>query len=290
MFSKKKKKIEISAPSNFQHRVHTGFDSHSNKFVGLPKQWASLVDDKPANSSPYRPSPMIDPSSYTDVPEVHQRPQNGPQNGSSVVRSNSLRSNSPPQFRRHKPLPPNLPPVPESEHFGRNFRAHPMNQVPVGMMSNRSSVSSEIPPPLQRPMPSNGGYQPQAYRVQPPQRSQGPPSRPVSVVPDESVVPGGTNVIAGYDPATGKPRYFHKGIVRVLQMWRIDCSNPFDLMRNFVNSFVSVTISLATLKFCSDCHRMPCKLFCCFSGVEDQPQSHSHCKYLFIIQFESGER
>ena len=45
MFSKKKKKIEISAPSNFQHRVHTGFEN--NKFVGLPKQWASLVDDKP---------------------------------------------------------------------------------------------------------------------------------------------------------------------------------------------------------------------------------------------------
>ena len=45
MFSKKKKKIEISAPSNFQHRVHTGFDNSSNKFVGLPKQWASLVVD-----------------------------------------------------------------------------------------------------------------------------------------------------------------------------------------------------------------------------------------------------
>merc|ERR1711953_1079293 len=68
MFSKKKssKKIEISAPSNFQHRVHTGFDNHSNKFVGLPKQWASLVDDKPASQSPYRPAPMVDPMTITN--------------------------------------------------------------------------------------------------------------------------------------------------------------------------------------------------------------------------------
>ena len=107
MFSKKKKKIEISAPSNFQHRVHTGFDNHSNKFVGLPKQWASLVDDKPAAQSPYRPSPMVDPSTFT--PEaLDSRGQDGNHrlmNGSgsmasSVVRSNSLRSNSPPQIRR----------------------------------------------------------------------------------------------------------------------------------------------------------------------------------------------
>ncbi len=54
MFSKKKKKVEISAPSNFQHRVHTGFDNHSNKFVGLPKQWASLVGDESGAASPHR--------------------------------------------------------------------------------------------------------------------------------------------------------------------------------------------------------------------------------------------
>ena len=130
MFSKKKKKIEISAPSNFQHRVHTGFDNHSNKFVGLPKQWASLVDDKPGGESPLRPSPMVDPSSYTDVLDD---PGGGPPPGhpgknpytnnhhqrlmqNSVVRSNSLRSNSPPQFRRRGPPPaPHLPPVPETD-------------------------------------------------------------------------------------------------------------------------------------------------------------------------------
>lgn len=43
MFSKKKKKPLISPPSNFEHRVHTGFDRRENKYVGLPLQWASLV-------------------------------------------------------------------------------------------------------------------------------------------------------------------------------------------------------------------------------------------------------
>ena len=53
----------------------------------------------------------------------------------------------------------------------------------------------------------------QAYRVPHPAASQQqqqqqimrPPSRPVSTIPnadDSSVVPGGTNVISGYDPAT----------------------------------------------------------------------------------------
>ena len=65
MFSKKKKKIEISAPSNFQHRVHTRFDNPSNKYVGLPKQWASLVVDEAGSVSPHRPTPMVDPSAIT---------------------------------------------------------------------------------------------------------------------------------------------------------------------------------------------------------------------------------
>lgn len=43
MFTKKKKKPIISMPSNFEHRVHTGFDRREGKFVGLPPQWASLI-------------------------------------------------------------------------------------------------------------------------------------------------------------------------------------------------------------------------------------------------------
>ncbi|KAF3849659.1 hypothetical protein F7725_019378 [Dissostichus mawsoni] len=56
MFGKKKKRLEISAPSNFEHRVHTGFDPREQKFTGLPQQWQSLLADT-AN----RPKPMLAP-------------------------------------------------------------------------------------------------------------------------------------------------------------------------------------------------------------------------------------
>ncbi|KAL3231997.1 hypothetical protein MRX96_023084 [Rhipicephalus microplus] len=60
MFAKKKKKPIISAPSNFEHRVHTGFDRREGRFVGLPPQWASLI-----GGGQDRPKPIIDPSNIT---------------------------------------------------------------------------------------------------------------------------------------------------------------------------------------------------------------------------------
>ncbi|XP_004634354.1 serine/threonine-protein kinase PAK 5 isoform X1 [Octodon degus] len=105
MFGKKKKKIEISGPSNFEHRVHTGFDPQEQKFTGLPQQWHSLLADT-AN----RPKPMVDPSCITPIQLApmktivrgHKPCQESSINGLledldsiSVTRSNSLRQESP---------------------------------------------------------------------------------------------------------------------------------------------------------------------------------------------------
>ncbi|RXM30738.1 Serine/threonine-protein kinase PAK 4 [Acipenser ruthenus] len=63
MFTKKKKlRIQISAPSNFEHRVHTDFDQNEQKYVGLPRQWQSLIEE-----SAKRPKPLIDASCITTV-------------------------------------------------------------------------------------------------------------------------------------------------------------------------------------------------------------------------------
>lgn len=62
MFGKKKKRVEISAPSNFEHRVHTGFDQHEQRFTGLPRQWQSLIEE-----SARRPKPLIDPACITSI-------------------------------------------------------------------------------------------------------------------------------------------------------------------------------------------------------------------------------
>ncbi|XP_075060084.1 serine/threonine-protein kinase PAK 5 isoform X1 [Mixophyes fleayi] len=122
MFGKKKKKIEISGPSNFEHRVHTGFDHKEQKFIGLPQQWQSLLADT-AN----RPKPMVDPSCITPIQLAPMKsplklereastktivrgskpPQDSSINGLledfdniSVTRSNSLRKESPPTPRQ----------------------------------------------------------------------------------------------------------------------------------------------------------------------------------------------
>ncbi|XP_045517383.1 serine/threonine-protein kinase PAK mbt [Pieris brassicae] len=143
MFSKKKKKPLISPPSNFEHRVHTGFDRRENKFVGLPLQWASLVGNNQILKSSNRPLPLVDPSEITpteildlktvvrgdhrtsSVAAISRPTSTNPitqpvQNGvilpkmSNVARSNSLRSSSPPRIRRDLRGQANIPPsVPE---------------------------------------------------------------------------------------------------------------------------------------------------------------------------------
>lgn len=68
MFSKKKKRLEISAPSNFEHRVHTGYDQHEQKFTGLPRQWQGLIEE-----SAKRPKPLVDPVCITTIQHASQK-------------------------------------------------------------------------------------------------------------------------------------------------------------------------------------------------------------------------
>ncbi|KAF4099961.1 serine/threonine-protein kinase PAK 6b [Onychostoma macrolepis] len=116
MFQRKKKKkrrLEISTPRNFEHRVHTSFDPVQGCFVGLPPQWQSLIDTL------RRPKPVVDPSSVT---RVQLKPQKRIVRGSfighedyisaaiaqmnrlSVTSSNSLRRTSPSLRKRAQSL------------------------------------------------------------------------------------------------------------------------------------------------------------------------------------------
>ncbi|KAM9339059.1 serine/threonine-protein kinase PAK 6b [Symphorus nematophorus] len=58
---KKRRRPEISAPQDFQHRVHTSFDATSGRYVGLPPQWQSVIDTL------RRPRPLVDPSRITEI-------------------------------------------------------------------------------------------------------------------------------------------------------------------------------------------------------------------------------
>ncbi|KAM9147303.1 serine/threonine-protein kinase PAK 6 [Pangshura tecta] len=114
MFRKKKKKRpEISAPQNFQHRVHTSFDPKEGKFIGLPPQWQNILDTLK------RPKPVVDPSRIT---RMQLQPMKTVVRGSSievegyisgilndiqklsVISSNTLRGKSPTSRRRAQSL------------------------------------------------------------------------------------------------------------------------------------------------------------------------------------------
>ncbi|XP_072218173.1 serine/threonine-protein kinase PAK 6b [Leuresthes tenuis] len=77
MFRRRKKahRLEISAPSDFQHRVHTSFDVTTGRYVGLPSQWQSVIDTL------RRPRPLVDPSRIT---HVELKPQKAIVRGSFV--------------------------------------------------------------------------------------------------------------------------------------------------------------------------------------------------------------
>ncbi|BFZ11570.1 hypothetical protein BsWGS_14609 [Bradybaena similaris] len=167
MFKKKKKpQIEISSPSNFQHRVHTGFDWENGVFVGLPAQWAGIIE-----GSKDRRRPIVDPSriTQTDVEPLKtiiRGHQNGHLQDVSVARSNSLRRESPPPYRRRAPGS-DYPTVPEEEVIHQTSRHdyaphhHPANpahlqhkeqfqqhqqQVPAGYREHRD-YPGEYPQP-----------------------------------------------------------------------------------------------------------------------------------------------
>uniref|UniRef100_A0A4W5NVJ6 non-specific serine/threonine protein kinase n=1 Tax=Hucho hucho TaxID=62062 RepID=A0A4W5NVJ6_9TELE len=110
---KKKRRPEISAPQDFEHRVHTSFDSVQGCFVGLPPQWQSVIDIL------RRPKPVVDPSRITNV---ELRPKKTICRGSfighgdyishvisemthlTVTSSNSLRKSSPSARQRARSM------------------------------------------------------------------------------------------------------------------------------------------------------------------------------------------
>ncbi|XP_030008838.1 serine/threonine-protein kinase PAK 4 isoform X2 [Sphaeramia orbicularis] len=167
MFTKKKKsRIQISAPSNFEHRVHTDFDEQEQKFVGLPRQWQSLIED-----TAKRPKPFIDATVITTV-EPRKTIVRGSKLGvdgsltwlldefdtMSVTRSNSLRRGSPPIQPRRDSASSGGGGQENGDHHHRHY-SHPDRDRP------RSDHQS-------------GGDRQGQHGARPPQRDDGVQGRP----------------------------------------------------------------------------------------------------------------
>ncbi|XP_074786850.1 serine/threonine-protein kinase PAK 4 isoform X2 [Athene noctua] len=123
MFGRKKKRIEISAPSNFEHRVHTGYDQQEQKFTGLPRQWQGIIED-----SAKRPKPLVDPVCITTIQHSSQkaehqpgRPQEVAPNGpvSSGAGSSHAHPVGPLHSKNPEPPHPGLSPHASDPHLAR---------------------------------------------------------------------------------------------------------------------------------------------------------------------------
>uniref|UniRef100_A0A3Q2PBE9 non-specific serine/threonine protein kinase n=2 Tax=Fundulus heteroclitus TaxID=8078 RepID=A0A3Q2PBE9_FUNHE len=142
MFRRRKKKhrLEISAPQDFQHRVHTSFDVSTGRYVGLPPQWQSVIDTL------RRPRPLVDPSRVTNI---ELEPRKTIVRGSfighgdyishvisemsrvSVTSSNSLRRTSPSARKRARSLG-RLGELEENESYHYLEISHRSNSVKTG--------------------------------------------------------------------------------------------------------------------------------------------------------------
>ncbi|XP_068205018.1 serine/threonine-protein kinase PAK mbt isoform X2 [Palaemon carinicauda] len=241
MFKKKNKKVQISAPSNFEHRVHTGFDHHEQKYVGLPPQWQGIVSNA---LDKCRPMPLVDPSEITPVDMLDMKmtqdvargqdsasrltrgfatlnladPNRNPQTNvrvdrlgnsnnnnnnnaggaanlpktSSVARSNSLRSSSPPRLRR-------------GEHWGGHnmpptlHEGEVLNWPHVQYANHLQQQQHPGHPPGSHPPP--GHYQGHPSHQQ--QQAGGPPPHHPSYHPLSPTQPKGS---PGYAPQHRPPQ------------------------------------------------------------------------------------
>lgn len=181
-------------PSNFEHRVHTGFDKREGKYVGLPLQWASIVGNNQILKSTNRPLPLVDPSEITPIEildlktivrphqqglmllgmpqhqlaQAHQMPANGgapPAGGivlpktSHVARSNSLRSSSPPRMRRDlRGAMANVPPSVPEEAVAPQINNNNGNSNLVQFPSMRADGKMGMAKP-QHPLPGQQQHQ-----------------------------------------------------------------------------------------------------------------------------------
>lgn len=172
MFTKKKKKPQISPPCNFEHRVHTGFDKNAGRYVGLPLQWASIVGNNQILKSTNRPLPLVDPSEITPTEildlktivrgdhkmgsdhKIAQIPNQVPhKNGlilpktSNVARSNSLRSSSPPRLRRDNyraNVPPSVPEEQNVPHYPTVRRDHLQKPTSINQDMHRHDINQTM--------------------------------------------------------------------------------------------------------------------------------------------------
>ncbi|TKR60729.1 hypothetical protein L596_027931 [Steinernema carpocapsae] len=120
------RKVDISRPQNFEHRIHAGYDPKTGTYSGLPKQWQAIIGTPKRG----RPLPMVDPSSITPMEMAEMK---------QIIRGDILQS---PGARIMSPVPSYTSPIPGSTPPNR------FNQQPPSVArSNSLRVVGPVVPP-----------------------------------------------------------------------------------------------------------------------------------------------
>ncbi|KAH6694017.1 kinase-like domain-containing protein [Plectosphaerella plurivora] len=139
----------VSNPTNFSHAVHVGFDPQSGDFVGLPPEWAKLLNSSAITKEDYERNPqavfeVLD--FYSDLTKRAQQPQ----------QYSSLTPTPPPGSQQNKQLGYNTggagvaPPRPMPP--GQGQRQPSYNTMPSGQGTPRKPSASEQQQQMQRQM------------------------------------------------------------------------------------------------------------------------------------------
>ncbi|XP_016853757.2 serine/threonine-protein kinase PAK 4 isoform X2 [Anolis carolinensis] len=222
MFSKKKKRIEISAPSNFEHRVHTGYDQQEQKFTGLPRQWQGIIEE-----SAKRPKPLIDPVCITAVQSGSQKGEHRPGKPQETASNGPLSGNI-----SSSRVPPSVPPrsrIPEVPHAGLSQHASDPHLTHI----------PGHPPSYSPPQPPSG---PPPQHLPPQPQQQPPPLGPSPPAPQQQQH-------QPRSPQREPQRVSHEQFRAALQMV-VDPGDPRTYLDNFIKIGEGSTgiVCIATVK------------------------------------------
>ena len=92
-FVKRKKRPEISSPTNFEHRVHSGFDHDNGVFVGLPTQWNSIINEATEQHNHHHHQQQKQPSNNSSETNGHNNTNNNRSNLQFSKVSQAVHSN-----------------------------------------------------------------------------------------------------------------------------------------------------------------------------------------------------
>ena len=130
----------VSAPTNFSHQVHVGFDPTNGNFVGLPHEWEKLLNASAITKDDYKKNPQAVIEVLEFYSDINKRAEN------------------PEEY-------PSLTPTPGPSSSSQNLQ--------LGHGGGGTSIAPPRPPPPTVAQRQNSyQYQPGGYRSDSPARSQ----------------------------------------------------------------------------------------------------------------------